>query len=84
MTKYQELMEECWDIDWRTFYEPKEVRCRGFTGHSLCQVFIQLSVSGVANRRAIQSVTEAVEKATRWFRITKADLWVAAGSQVRS
>lgn len=36
-------------------------------------------LTGEAKRRAVQSVSKAVEKVTRWFRIKRADLWVAAG-----
>ncbi|KAI7804749.1 hypothetical protein IRJ41_017191, partial [Triplophysa rosa] len=36
--KYQELVEECRERGWRTFYEPIEVGCIGFAGRSLCKV----------------------------------------------
>lgn len=36
--KYQELVEECRERGWRTFYEPIEIGCRGFAGRSLCKV----------------------------------------------
>ncbi len=35
--KYQELVEECRERGWRTFYEPIEVGCRGFAGRSLAK-----------------------------------------------
>lgn len=66
-------MEEC-----RNLYE-LEVGCRGFAGHSFCKVLTWLGLTGEAKRRAVQSVSKAAEKVTRWFRIKRADLWVAAG-----
>ena len=33
--KYQELVEECRSRGWRTFYQPREVGCRGFARRSL-------------------------------------------------
>ncbi len=44
--KYQELVEECRERGWRTFYEPIEVGCRGFAGRSLCKVLSRLGVTG--------------------------------------
>ncbi len=78
--KYQELVEECRERGWRTFYEPIEVGCRGFAGRSLCKVLSRLGVTGVAKRRAIQSASEAAEKATRWLWIKRADPWTATGT----
>ncbi len=80
--KYQELVEECRERGWRTFYEPIEVGCRGFAGRSLCKVLSRLGITGVAKKRAIQSASEAAEKATRWLWIKRADPWSATGMQV--
>lgn len=41
--KYQELLEIYRERGWRTFYEPIEVGCRDFAGHSLCKVLNRLS-----------------------------------------
>nr|XP_061841396.1 uncharacterized protein LOC133622576 [Nerophis lumbriciformis] len=79
--KYQELVEDCRGRGWRTFYEPIEVGCRGFAGRSLCKVLGRLGVKGEAKRRAIQSASEAAEKATRWLWLKRADPWVATGTQ---
>ncbi|XP_057679565.1 uncharacterized protein LOC130908002 [Corythoichthys intestinalis] len=79
--KYQELVEECRGRGWRTFYEPIEVGCRGFAGRSLCKVLDRLGITGVAKKRAIQSASEAAEKATRWLWLKRADPWVATGTQ---
>nr|XP_061817543.1 uncharacterized protein LOC133607102 [Nerophis lumbriciformis] len=79
--KYQELVEDCRGRGWRTFYEPIEVGCRGFAGRSLCKVLGRLGVKGAAKRRAIQSASEAAEKATRWLWLKRADPWVATGTQ---
>ncbi len=81
---YQELVEECRERGWRTFIEPIEVGCRGFAGRSLCKVLSRLGVTGVAKKRAIQSASEAAEKATRWLWIKRADPWAATGTQVRA
>nr|XP_014269084.2 uncharacterized protein LOC106676625 [Maylandia zebra] len=80
--KYQELVQECRGRGWKTFYEPIEVGCRGFAGRSLCKVLGRLGVAGAAKKRAIQAVSEAAEKATRWLWIKRADPWVATGTQV--
>ncbi|XP_025752887.1 kinesin-like protein KIF2A [Oreochromis niloticus] len=74
--KYQELVQECRGRGWKTFYEPIEVGCRGFAERSLCKVLGRLGVAGVAKKRAIQAVSEAAEKATRWLWIKRADPWV--------
>ncbi|XP_035768510.1 soluble scavenger receptor cysteine-rich domain-containing protein SSC5D-like [Neolamprologus brichardi] len=79
--KYQELVQECRGRGWKTFYEPIEVGCRGFAGRSLCKVLGRLGVAGAAKKRAIQAVSEAAEKATRWLWIKRADPWVATGTQ---
>ncbi len=47
---------------------------------SLCKVLSRLGVTGVAKKRAIQSASEAVEKATRWLWIKRADPWTATGT----
>ncbi len=63
-------------------FEPIEVGCRGFAGRSLCKVLSRLGITGVAKKRAIQSASEAAEKATRWLWIKRADPWSATGMQV--
>ena len=68
--------------DWKTFYEPIEVGCRGFTGRSLCRVLSCLGIVGAAKKRAIKSASEAAEKATRWLWMKRADPWAATGTQV--
>ncbi len=73
-------MEECRERGWRTFYEPIEVGCGGFAGRSLCKVLSRLGVTRVAKKRAIQSASEAAEKATRWLWIKRADPWTATGT----
>ncbi|XP_075893028.1 uncharacterized protein LOC142895694, partial [Nelusetta ayraudi] len=83
-SKYQELVEECRGRGWRTFYEPIEVGCRGFAGRSLCKALSRLGVTGAAKKRAIQSASEAAEKATRWLWLKRADPWTATGTQVRT
>ena len=83
-TKYQELVEECRERVWRTFYEPIEVGCRGFAERSLCKVQSRFGVTGAAKKNAIQYASEAAEKATRWVWIKRADPWTATGTQVRT
>lgn len=61
--KYQELMGECRERSWRTFYEPIEVGCRGFAGRSLCKVLGRLGIVGTAKKKAIRSASDAAEKA---------------------
>ena len=68
---YQELVEECRERGWKTFYEPIDVGCRGFSGRSLCKVLSRLGVTGAATKRAIQSASKAAEKATRCFWIKR-------------
>lgn len=51
--KYQELVEECRDRGWRTFYEPIKVGWRGFAGCSLSNVLTQLGVTGVYKKMEI-------------------------------
>lgn len=82
--KYQKLVEACRDRGWRAFYEAIEDRCRGFVGRLFCKVLMWLGSSGVAKRRTIQSVTEAIEKATWWLWIKRVNPWVAAELQVRA
>ncbi|XP_061920230.1 uncharacterized protein LOC133660667 [Entelurus aequoreus] len=79
--KYQELVEDCRGRGWRTFYESIEVGCCGFAGRSLCKVLDRLGVTGAAKSRAIQSASEAAEKAMRWLWLKRADPWVATGTQ---
>lgn len=69
--KYQVLVEEC-----------RERGCRGFAGRSFSKVLSRLGITGVAKKRAIQSASEAAEKATRWLWIKRADPWTATGTQV--
>ncbi|XP_077380867.1 uncharacterized protein LOC144020874 [Festucalex cinctus] len=82
--KYQELVEECRGRGWKIFYEPIEVGCRGFAGQSFCKVLGRLGVSGAAKKKAIKSVSEAAEKATRWLWLKRADPWTATGTQAEA
>lgn len=63
--KYQELTEECRRRGWATHCEPVEVGCQGFAGHSLCTVWTELGIVGLAKKRAIKSTIHATEIATR-------------------
>lgn len=53
----------------------------------ICKAFIQqspdmLGNTGTVKKRAIQSTSEAAEKATRWLSMKRAHKWAAAGMQV--
>lgn len=62
---FVELVEMCQDSGWKTYNEPIVVGCRGFVGRSLCKVLNQLGIMGLAKKTAVQSASEAAEKATR-------------------
>ncbi len=60
--KCQELVEECRERGWRTFYEPIEVGCRGFAWHSLCKVLSRLGVTGWPRRWLFNPQTKPQRK----------------------
>lgn len=84
LLKYQELVEQCRSRGWRALCKPIEGGCQGFAGHSICKALEGLGVTGTAKMGAIQTITEAAEKVTRWFWIKRASLWIgAAGTQAK-
>lgn len=80
--KYQELTKQCRGQGWTTHCEPIEVGCRGFADRSLCRVLTKLQKVGLAKKRAIRSITDAAERATRWLQLKREVPWsTAAGMQ---
>ncbi|XP_062387675.1 uncharacterized protein LOC134076569 [Sardina pilchardus] len=73
--KYEGLVGDCRSSGWKTRCDPIEVGCRGFAGQSLYQVLKRLGVRGLQMRRAIRSITDAAEKASRWLWIKRGDPW---------
>ncbi|TWW62302.1 hypothetical protein D4764_04G0009490, partial [Takifugu flavidus] len=70
--KYANLVIECQNKGWKAHCEPVEVGCRGFAGQSLPRTLKLLGVKGQLCRRAIKTIIEAAEKASRW-------LWIQRG-----
>ncbi|TWW79887.1 hypothetical protein D4764_10G0009170 [Takifugu flavidus] len=73
--KYANLVIECQNKGWKARREPVEVGCRGFAGQSLPRTLKLLGVKGQLCRRAIKTIIEAAEKASRWLWIRRGDPW---------
>ncbi|XP_050957201.1 uncharacterized protein LOC127158092 [Labeo rohita] len=73
--KYAEIVVECRNKGWKARCEPVEVGCRGFAGQSLPRTLKLLGVKGQLCRRAIKTIIEAAEKASRWLWIQRGDPW---------
>nr|BAC82598.1 reverse transcriptase [Takifugu rubripes] len=73
--KYANLVIECQNNGWKARCEPVEVGCRGFAGQSLPRTLKLLGVKGQLCRRAIKTIVEAAEKASRWLWIRRGDPW---------
>ncbi|RXN15823.1 reverse transcriptase [Labeo rohita] len=73
--KYTEIVVECRNKGWKARCEPVEVGCRGFAGQSLPRTLKLLGVKGQLCRRAIKTIIEAAEKASRWLWIQRGDPW---------
>ncbi|XP_053339380.1 uncharacterized protein LOC128510861, partial [Clarias gariepinus] len=73
--KYAEIVVECRNKGWKARCEPVEVGCRGFAGQSLPRMFKLLGIKGQLCRRAIKTIIEAAEKASRWLWIRSRDPW---------
>lgn len=62
--KYQELEEQCRRQGWKTSREPVEVGCQASAGQSFCKALAKLRLVGLAEKRAIKSVTDTPERTT--------------------
>ena len=73
--KYQDLLDNCRVNGWRTYCFPVEIGCRGFAGQSTIRALTRLGITGQKRRKAIQLILDAVEKATKWIWINRANEW---------
>ncbi|KAI4871602.1 hypothetical protein NFI96_006464 [Prochilodus magdalenae] len=73
--KYEELASVCRSKGWRTWCDPIEVGCRGFAGQSLCRALKRLGIRGLHTRKAIEKITDAAERASRWLWIKRGPPW---------
>ena len=65
--KYDDLMESCRSKGWSTWLFPVEVGCRGFPAQSVWRMLSVLGIQGKARKAAVQSLSMAAERASRWL-----------------
>ena len=71
--RYEELLRECEEADWRADYFPVEVGCRGFIAPSLRK---WMNVAGLSLRKGnviMRLLQETVEKASHWIWLKRDD-----------
>lgn len=73
--KYQPLVEECQDNQWRAWCLPVEVGCRGFAAQSLWRAFRLLGITGTARKKTIGDVCREAESASRWVWMRREERW---------
>lgn len=73
--RYSELVEECTSNGWQVRCQPIEVGYRGFAGQSLSRTFKMLGITGGSYQKAMKSVTNEAEVASRWMWIKREEAW---------
>ena len=68
--KYTELLEK----GWRTWLFPVEVGVRGFCSQSVCRLITAVGTSGRDRKRAIQSFSQAAERASSWLWLRREEM----------
>ena len=63
--KYQEFVEECQQNSWKTYYDPIEVGCWGFVGHSWSRAQAKIGIVGCPKKKALNERFMVVEWASR-------------------
>lgn len=52
--KYQELVERCQQNGWKTYFDPIEIGCRGFVGHSLSKALAKIGIIGATKKESTE------------------------------
>ena len=73
--KYELLVEQCRAKGWSTRCDAIEVGCRGFVCQSLWNTFRTLGIVGTTRKKATRSISEVVEKSSRWLWLKRAESW---------
>ena len=75
IAKYTNLTDKCRDNGWQASCVAIEVGCRGFAAKSLCKALASVGIAGLAKRKALKTITEAAERASKWLWIRRAVAW---------
>ena len=65
--KYQELVEQCQDKEWKTWCFPVEVGCRGFPAQSVWRTLGRLGIIGRERKNIVKETGVQAEKASLWI-----------------
>ena len=65
--KYQELVEQCQDKEWKTWCFPVEVGCRGFPAQSVWRTLGRLGIIGKERKKIVKETGVQAEKASLWI-----------------
>ena len=65
--KYQELVEQCRDNNWKAWCLPVEVGCRGFPAQSVWRALGMLGITGKERQNIIKEMGAQAEKASLWI-----------------
>ncbi|XP_033758242.1 uncharacterized protein LOC117340592 [Pecten maximus] len=73
--KYQDLVADCQQQEWKMWCLPVEVRCRGFVGQSMWRALRIIGITGPERRQLIGHLSREAELASMWLWRKRNDKW---------
>ena len=74
-SKYQHLVEECQNNNWRAWNFPIEIGCRGFASQTLWRVLGSLGLIGPSRKKTVDSACRKAEEASCWLWRKRDEQW---------
>ncbi|CAC5417465.1 unnamed protein product [Mytilus coruscus] len=75
LAKYQELVTDIQEKNWRTWYFPVEVGCRGFVSQTFWRALGSLGLTGPVRRSLVGKVGRQAEEASGWVWRKREEQW---------
>jgi len=75
LAKYQQLVADIQDKNWRAWYFPVEVGCRGFVAQSFWRALGSLGLTGPGRRSLVGKVERQAEEASGWIWRKRDEQW---------
>ena len=71
--RYQKLLDDCGDADWKAAHFLLEVACGGFTRERVRKWFKKIGLNHRGIGSTIKEIQETVEKASHWIWLKRSD-----------
>ena len=77
MSKYEAIVTEARNKNWKAQCFAVEVGCRGFPGKSLAWMLRKIGVPSLQRKKAIKEIAEVTVRCSRWIWLQRSSSWLS-------